>query len=68
MSDKPDSVIIEEIGNVYYLNESQWFAINDSYVRYSCLNENQIMVGKNLRTCLKNGNWNDGPPYCSSTG
>jgi len=43
------SVIVEEIGNVYFLNDSQWFAVNDSFIKYNCINENDIMVGKNVR-------------------
>ena len=32
IEDIHSSVIIEEIGNVYYLNTSDLFAINDSWV------------------------------------
>ena len=68
MEEMDSTVMIEEIGNVYYLNESKWFAINESYIRYTCLKESDIMVGKNIRTCMKNGKWSSKPPYCTRTG
>ncbi|CAG2103229.1 unnamed protein product, partial [Medioppia subpectinata] len=39
------SVIIEEIGNVYYMNDTQWYAINDSWVRYACYGSDHVMAG-----------------------
>ncbi|CAG2180348.1 unnamed protein product, partial [Oppiella nova] len=51
-SQMDSSVMIEEIGNVYYMNESHWFAMNDSWVRYTCGHENDIMVGKSIRSCM----------------
>jgi len=63
--DKDPTVVIEEIGNVYYLNSSQWFAINESWVRYTCERDDDIMIGKSLRTCLKSGKWSNKRPYCT---
>ncbi len=67
IDDKDPSVDIEEIGNVYYINGSQWFAINDSWVRYTCQKDSDIMVGKPLRTCQKNGKWSNKGAYCTGT-
>ena len=63
--EKDSSVNIDEIGNVYYLNESQWFAKEYSYVRYSCVSENYIMIGKSVRTCLQDYKWSSKPPFCT---
>ena len=65
IEDKHSSVIIEEIGNVYYLNTSDWYAINDSWVRYKCKKDNDVMVGTNFITCLKSGQWSNRSPYCT---
>jgi hypothetical protein len=53
IEEKDPSVDIEEIANVYYINGSQWFAINDSWVRYTCKRDNDIMVEKLLELVTK---------------
>ena len=58
------NVNIDEIGNVYYINESQWFAINYSYVEYSCVNKNGIIL-KSVRICLNGQKWSSKPPVCA---
>jgi hypothetical protein len=68
IEEKDPSVDIEEIANVYYINGSQWFAINDSWVRYICKRDNDIMVGKTFRTCHKSGKLFNKGPYCTGTG
>ena len=67
-SNADSSVIVEEVGNTYYFNETEWYAINDSYIRYTCVHESDIMVGKNIRLCMKSGKWNSNAPYCTRTG
>lgn len=62
------SVFVEKVGNAYFLNESLWFAINDTYMKYHCAHENAIMVGNNIRLCGKSGKWNSKAPYCTRTG
>jgi len=65
LRDNDSSVLIEQIGNVYYLNSTQWYAINDSWIRYKCQKDDHIMVGKGLRTCMKNGKWSNKSPTCT---
>ena len=59
----PDSIMIESIGNVYYSNETEWSAIDQSWVRYACASQDGIMVGNNFRRCMK-GKWSHKVPHC----
>ena len=58
------SMIVEEVGNTYFSHNNQWFAINESYIRYECKKENDLKVGTNVRRCLKSGQWSGFAPYC----
>ncbi|UXI15818.1 hypothetical protein NH340_JMT01761 [Sarcoptes scabiei] len=57
------SVQIENINNVYYYNDSEWLAVDLTWVQYTCVHHEGILVGKNERTCL-NGKWTNKNPYC----
>ena len=59
----PPSVIIEQIGNVYYTNETEWMAIDHSWVRYGCASQDRIMLGKNDLHCM-DGKWSGKIPEC----
>lgn len=60
----PSSITIENIGNVYYINETTWYAIEHSWVRYACAHFEGIMVGKGYRACL-GGKWSNKIPKCT---
>ncbi|KAI2808550.1 hypothetical protein BLOT_006495 [Blomia tropicalis] len=65
MDNLPSSIVVEQIGNVYYVNDSEWYAIDQTWVRYSCANiESAIMVGKNDRRCM-GGKWSNKIPHCT---
>ena len=59
----PPSVIIEQIGNVHYVNETEWMAIEDSWVRYGCPSPDYVMLGKSELHC-KDSKWSDKIPLC----
>ena len=65
---KDKSVLIEEFGNIYYLNESKWFAIEYSFVKYKCIHKNSLLIGNDIRVCLKTGEWSDASPHCTKKG
>ena len=59
------SVVIEQIGNVYYSNATNWDAIDYTWVRYACANlDSGIMVGRNDRLCMQ-GSWSNKIPSCT---
>lgn len=60
----PSSIVIEQIGNVYYTNDTDWAAIDHTWVRYACANLDGIMVGKNDRMC-SGGKWSNKIPTCT---
>ena len=60
----PSSILVEQIVNVYYTNETNWKAIDHSWVRYACANQDGIMVGKNDRLCM-DGKWTNKVPNCT---
>jgi hypothetical protein len=68
--EKDKSVAIEEIGNAFYVkgNDSLWFSINDTWIKYVCLKDDYVMVGREIRKCEKNGSWSGRVPFCTSTG
>lgn len=59
------SLVVDQVGNVYYGNATDWAAIDYTWVRYGCANaETGIMVGRNDRLCLA-GNWTNKTPFCT---
>ncbi len=58
------TIEIHEIGNAYLINESEWYAINHTFVKYKCKNKNHVMLANNIRVCQKSGVWSEGEPNC----
>ena len=59
------TIQLEQIGNVYWFNESEWFAIEHTWIHYTCSNFDGIMVGKSERTC-RGGHWTNKVPHCTT--
>lgn len=62
--DHDPSITVERVANVYYLNETDWYAIEHSSVRYACVHPDGILVGKSERTCVS-GQWTNRIPHCT---
>lgn len=65
ITDIDPSIQLEHVGNVYYINETDWYAIDFTWVHYSCIHHEGIMVGKPERTCF-NGKWSNKMPHCTT--
>lgn len=67
-SEIDDSVYIYKINNVYYYNETTWFAINYTSLQYRCVRDEDVMSGRWKRFCEKDGRWANKPNKCSPPG
>jgi len=57
-------VKVSEVDDVFYFNETQWFAIDGSKIKYSCNDpDNQILLGDSIHKC-KSGAWIGRKPHC----
>jgi hypothetical protein len=60
-----NQTIISSLDGLYFYNESNYYAIEGTEVHYGCQNPiTDILVGKESRTCAKNGLWSSSQPYC----
>jgi hypothetical protein len=58
------NVKIAQLNDVFYFNETQWFAIDGSIMKYECNDpENQVLLGDSIHRC-KNGLWIGRTPHC----
>ena len=50
--------------NVYYFNESKWYAIDGTTVTYQCSEpQTQVLLGDAIHVC-RNGEWVGTSPNC----
>jgi len=60
-----NETIISSLDDVYFYNESIYYAIEGTKVVYGCQNPmTNILVGKESRICLMNEVWTDSEPHC----
>ncbi|XP_027204190.1 uncharacterized protein LOC113797919 [Dermatophagoides pteronyssinus] len=59
------TIQLEQIGNVYWINDSEWLAIEKTWIHYTCANFEGIMVGKSERICV-GGRWTNKVPHCTT--
>lgn len=59
-----ESVAVEAVGNVYYMNATHWEAMDYSWVSYVCTTFDGLMIGKPNRLC-RHGRWTNALPKCT---
>jgi len=59
-----NEILINSYDGLYFFNETQYYAYKGTEVHYGCVNPSSDLIGKVIRTCLKNGSWSNAEPYC----
>lgn len=59
-----ESVVVESVNNVFYVNDTHWEPIDYSWVSYACSSFDGLMIGKPQRMCLQ-GKWSNFMPRCT---